>query len=107
MALVTLKPRLQTLNTNKVKVLDTKAGATPMEGGRAWMEKRKRVALRHSYRCAGCGRLLLPRQWECDHIVPREQGGSNDESNLQSLCVPCHQAKTAREAEARARGGAA
>jgi len=30
-ALSTLKPRLQTLNTNKVKVLDTKAGATQME----------------------------------------------------------------------------
>lgn len=107
MTLATLKPRLQTLNTNRLKVLDTKAGATQMERGRAWMEKRERVALRHGYRCAGCGRLLLPRQWECDHIVPREQGGSNDESNLQPLCTdPCHKAKTAREAEARARGGA-
>ncbi|WP_256218679.1 HNH endonuclease [Pseudomonas sp. NBRC 111130] len=26
------------------------------------------------------------------------EGGSDDESNLQSLCVPCHQAKTATEA---------
>jgi 5-methylcytosine-specific restriction protein A len=33
-----------------------------------------------------------------DHIVPVKQGGERfDRSNLQSLCVPCHNAKTASE----------
>lgn len=33
-----------------------------------------------------------------DHIVPLEHGGEKyDEDNLQSLCVACHNAKTARE----------
>ena len=69
-----------------------------MERGRAWMAKRERVALRFGYRCAGCGLVLLKGRWQCDHIVPREQGGSNDESNLQPLCTtPCHEAKTARD----------
>lgn len=104
MGLQTLKPRLSTLKTDKVKVLEPKAGATQMERGRAWMSKRERVAQRFGYRCAECGLVLMPGKWECDHIVPREQGGSNDEANLQSLCVPCHQAKTAREAKARAKG---
>lgn len=106
MALATLKPRLATLDTRQVKTLDTKAGATEMERGSGWMAKRERVALRHGYRCAACGLVLLKGRWECDHIVPREQGGSNDESNLQPLCKePCHRVKTAAEAAARSGGG--
>ena len=29
-----------------------------------------------------------------DHIVPLTRGGTNDESNLQTLCVSCHSRKT-------------
>jgi 5-methylcytosine-specific restriction endonuclease McrA len=84
-------------------MLQAKAGTTEMERGRAWMAKRERVALRYHYLCAGCGLVLQKGEWECDHIVAREQGGSNNESNLQPLCKdPCHKAKTAREASARA-----
>lgn len=91
------------LATARVGVLNTKAGATEMERGSAWMSKRERVAQRHGYKCAACGLVLQPGRWECDHIIPREQGGSNDEGNLQPLCTrPCHEAKTAREAADRA-----
>ncbi|KKI17489.1 HNH endonuclease signature motif containing protein [Sphingomonas sp. Ag1] len=34
---------------------------------------------------------------EVDHIRPLSEGGSNDRSNLQGLCGPCHKAKTRRE----------
>lgn len=37
-----------------------------------------------------CGKLLPAY----DHIVPLVAGGSNRESNLQLLCVPCHLVKT-------------
>lgn len=105
MKLQTLKPRLKAQPSSRIKVLDTKAGATEMERGRAWMAKRERVALAHGYRCAKCGRLWVSSRDHIDHIVPREQGGSNDESNLQPLCnKPCHEEKTAAEAAARARG---
>jgi 5-methylcytosine-specific restriction endonuclease McrA len=33
-----------------------------------------------------------------DHITPKAQGGTDDLSNLQSICDPCHAEKTAREA---------
>lgn len=101
MALTTLKPKLATLDTRQVKTLDTKAGATEMERGRAWMAKRQRVALAHGYRCQGCNRVWLPHRDQIDHRIPREQGGSNDESNLQPLCDDCHKAKTAAEAKTR------
>jgi 5-methylcytosine-specific restriction enzyme A len=32
--------------------------------------------------------------WEADHVVEVVRGGTDDLSNLQSLCCPCHKAKT-------------
>ncbi len=40
--------------------------------------------------------------WELDHIIPLIDEGGHDLSNLQSLCVPCHREKTARESGQRA-----
>lgn len=37
-----------------------------------------------------------------DHITPKAEGGTDDRSNYQGICHPCHVAKTAAEA-ARAR----
>lgn len=106
MPLPRLNSKTPVLRTTTAPVLDTKAGATPMEGGSAWMAKRHRVAERYGYRCANCGAVWVSTRDEIDHIVPRERGGSNDESNLQPLCNhPCHAEKTAREAAERARGG--
>jgi 5-methylcytosine-specific restriction protein A len=34
---------------------------------------------------------------EMDHIEPLFKGGSNDDSNLQMLCVECHRQKTATD----------
>jgi 5-methylcytosine-specific restriction endonuclease McrA len=39
-----------------------------------------------------------------DHKTPLWMGGSDEDSNKELLCQPCHDAKTAREAAARARG---
>jgi 5-methylcytosine-specific restriction endonuclease McrA len=102
--LQTLKPRIQAAKLERIKMLDTKAGATERIRGRAWMKTRERVALAHDYRCAGCGCVWVPSRDQIDHAVPLEQGGSNDDSNLRPLCDDCHKAKTADEA--RLRGGA-
>lgn len=34
-----------------------------------------------------------------DHIVPIAGGGTDDRSNLQGLCGPCHDVKTREEAQ--------
>lgn len=41
--------------------------------------------------------------WDLDHIVPLKDGGAHTLENMQTLCQPCHKAKTAREAGERAR----
>lgn len=46
--------------------------------------------------CAALGHLVPARV--VDHVVPLKDGGARfDAANLQSLCVSCHNAKTARE----------
>lgn len=64
-------------------------------GGRPWRRKRAAVLVRDQYTCQSCGTITL--DLEVDHIVNIAQGGTDDEENLQALCVPCHKLKTAEE----------
>lgn len=50
-------------------------------------------------RCASAGLIVLAT--ERDHIVPLEEGGKDDDSNVQPLCMDCHDEKSKAE---RARG---
>ncbi len=103
--LTSLKSRLQPMPARAVKVLETTPGATPRIQGRPWEEIRQRVLKAHDYLCVRCAQSKFPRMaQEVDHIVPLEQGGSNDDSNLQPLCAPHHAEKTAQEARERHRG---
>lgn len=68
-----------------------------------WQYVRRLVLDRDQWRCVKCerrGRL------EVDHIKPLYQGGDQYAiANLQTLCRPCHFAKTAAENRARAEEG--
>lgn len=69
--------------------------------GWEWEKQRERVLKRDKRLCQVClkaQRVTLAT--DVDHIVSRAQGGSEDDSNLQSLCRPCHKAKTAKEGRA-------
>lgn len=88
-------------------------------------EARRRVRKRDRGICSACGldthalrrevrgrgRTAKLRQrgfkirgslWELDHVVPLIDGGNHELENLQTLCTPCHQHKTAQEARGRA-----
>lgn len=47
--------------------------------------------------CANCTSKVRGKTWEIDHIVSLENGGTNDESNLQLLCAGCHKLKTSND----------
>ncbi|CAN0622175.1 5-methylcytosine-specific restriction enzyme A [Burkholderia multivorans] len=72
-----------------------------------WVKLRKRILARDNGLCQVCrqaGRVTAASH--VDHIVSKADGGTDAESNLQAICVPCHKAKTAGES-ARARVGGA
>ena len=73
-------------------------GSTVARYGKSWYKLRQRILERDNYLCQSClmqGRYVTAT--DVDHIVPIAHGGTDDESNLQSLCHECHKVKTAKE----------
>lgn len=58
--------------------------------GHAWKEVRKRYVSKHPF-CEMCfdKGIIVPVE-EIHHKIPLAEGGTNDESNLISLCKACH-----------------
>lgn len=54
---------------------------------------RHEVFKRDGYRCRECGASKDETSLEIDHIVPVARGGTNDISNLQTLCRECNRMK--------------
>ena len=66
--------------------------------GSKWDVIRARVLKRDKGLCQLCLRAGVVREAKTvDHIIPKAHGGTDADSNLQSLCWPCHKAKTASE----------
>lgn len=99
--LKTLKPRVQTLGTKPSGggwAATTTKSTTERGYGWAWQQLRKRILARDNGLCCLCARDgKVTIAVDVDHIVNKDADGSDDEANLQSLCVPCHKAKTAGE----------
>ena len=96
--LTTIKPRMEQAEGRTYAVLlspETEGGWGSGRGGRPWRRKRALILIRDEYTCQKCGTVTL--DLEVDHIVNLAQGGADDDSNLQALCVPCHKVKTAAE----------
>jgi diadenosine tetraphosphate (Ap4A) HIT family hydrolase len=58
---------------------------------------RYEVLKRAGFRCELCGVSADERALEVDHILPRRHGGTDDRTNLQSLCYKCNANKGARD----------
>ncbi|BDA66070.1 HNH endonuclease [Calothrix sp. PCC 7716] len=54
---------------------------------------RKYVHERDNYQCQSCGQSQQEAKLTIDHINPLARGGSNDISNLQTLCCICNNKK--------------
>ena len=98
MALKTLRPRLTTIGTKAVN--DThqpKSRWGHGRGGRPWRRKRDEIFKRDKYTCQVCGRV--GGELELDHILNVARGGTDDASNLQTICTACHKPKTHAESQ--------
>lgn len=62
-----------------------------------WRARRERILIRDSFRCQVCRRVISGRQAHVDHRLPLEEGGTDDDENLQVLCDKHHGAKTRGE----------
>ncbi|WP_269914022.1 HNH endonuclease [Acinetobacter sp. HY1485] len=92
--LTTLKPRL---HVSKPYEPPVKKQWGKGRGGRPWRRTKQRIHERDDWTCCECGRVTP--ELECDHIVNTAQGGLDDDSNLQSLCIDCHKVKTQQESK--------
>lgn len=78
---------------------DARRGTASERGyGSDWAKLRKRILRRDKGLCQIClaGGKYRPAK-SVDHIKPKFEGGDDHDENLQSLCKPCHDAKTASE----------
>jgi 5-methylcytosine-specific restriction protein A len=82
--------------------------------GWQWEQLRRRILERDSWRCRYCGCVLerglvfLDASATVDHVKPKAEGGTDEESNLVACCRRCQQRKASSEgarATARRRGG--
>jgi hypothetical protein len=58
--------------------------------------KKKYISAQQGWKCGHC-QQQLSSTYEVDHIVPLYKGGTNDWTNLFSLCPNCHRKKTAMD----------
>jgi 5-methylcytosine-specific restriction protein A len=78
---------------------DRDRGSSAARGyGYRWRQLRAHVMARDGGLCQVCllAGVVRPAT-DVDHIIRKAAGGSDDPSNLQAICGPCHKAKTARE----------
>lgn len=67
-------------------------------GTTRWKRIRRTVRLRDGNQCRECGVSGTQKRLYVHHVTPRAQGGTDDYSNLITLCQPCHM-RLEREAQ--------
>lgn len=66
--------------------------------GWEWEKARRRTLKRDNGLCQPCLKAnRITQASQVDHIKPKAKGGTDDEENLQAICVDCHKIKTAED----------
>lgn len=72
-------------------------------GGRIGGSKAQALRAKLLKRNPWCAQCLKSNRWVLaairDHIIPLAEGGTEEPSNTQALCVTCHNAKSQAEAQ--------
>jgi 5-methylcytosine-specific restriction enzyme A len=67
--------------------------------------RRAKIFADREGRCHKCKRTLGPSDdWDCDHVLALENGGTDDDNNLAPCCSWCHVEKTADDHETAGHG---
>lgn len=96
--LTTLRPRLKATDTRRIR---PQTGTQRRVSGSVRVSLKRRVYERDSGCCCMCRQVVDLYNSQLDHRIALQFGGSNDESNLWTLCSDCHAGKSAREASSR------
>lgn len=96
--LTTLKPRLLGIGAPRIQALPAYPEAVERKRGSAGVADRLRIKRRDCGLCQVCHRP----GYIVDHTIPLWEGGSDEDSNKQLICKPCHDAKSLIEAGRRA-----
>lgn len=62
-----------------------------------WRALRERILIRDAFTCRDCRRVVAGAAAHVDHVVPLQDGGTDDPSNLVCRCERCHGRKTRAE----------
>lgn len=96
-----LPPRLAPPPTS-LRFGDERRGSRHARGyGTEWDRTVKRIRARDCDMCQTCireGSQSLGMYSAVDHRIPKAEGGSDDDANLEVICKTHHAAKTLREA---------
>ena len=96
-----LKPTLAIAPT-RIKPVALTVSETKRTRGSTWMKTRARIMARDCGLCQQCKREgVLAEAQQVDHRVELADGGTDDDSNLEAICLDHHKAKSARSQAAR------
>src|SRR5262245_14529942 len=57
-----------------------------------WINIREAILRRDNYKCVECGAACRASEGDVHHLLPRSAGGTDEPSNLVTLCDGCHAA---------------
>ncbi len=83
----------QSPNKSRKKGIGKGKGRTASRSRYISPSVRVSVLHRDGNKCVFCGRTAKQIELEIDHIIPFSKGGSNDLSNLPTLCIDCNRGK--------------
>lgn len=96
---ITVGPYRQFIGTMPDEIVDSLDRVPSGTRRRIPKRVRERIFARDGQRCLKCGGT---EALTIDHIKPRSKGGTDEEENLQTLCMECNDRKGVREIDLRA-----